>query len=275
MAARDARGGRLRRYLPFATSSFQAMLQYRSNFFVSLATTATSTAVVVFLWRTVYADSPGTGPGGFGIDGITTYLIAAQVLAVLHANQVDSEIGQDILRGDIAVALIRPVSYPVMRIFTALPVVVANVLMVGLPTLLFFAVLFPLLLPTPTDLLLFLLATVPSVAIAFSVNMLVGLSGIVTTNIWGVRIVKESVVVFFAGQLVPISLMPAPLAAVAAVLPFQSMVYAPVRLLLGHYGGPAEAAAILAGQLVWAVLLVGACALLWRVFLRRVQVLGG
>lgn len=265
----------LRRYLPFAVSSLQATLQYRASFFVSLATTATSTAVVVFLWRAVYSASPGDGPGGFGIEGITTYLIAAQILGVLHANQVDSEIGQDILRGDIAVALIRPVSYPVMRIFTALPVLITNLLMVGLPTLLIFSVLFPLQPPALPDLLLFLAAVPPSAIIAFSLNMLVGLCGIVTTNIWGIRIVKESIVVFFAGQLVPLDLMPAPLAAVASALPFQSMVYAPVRLLTGRYGGPADAALILAAQAGWAVLLAGACALLWRVFVRRVQVLGG
>ncbi|WP_432050808.1 ABC transporter permease [Verrucosispora sp. NA02020] len=266
---------RLRRYLPFAVSGLQATLQYRASFFVSLATTATSTAVVVFLWRAVYAASPDTGPGGFGIEGITTYLIAAQVLGVLHANQVDSEIGQDILRGDIAVALIRPVSYPVMRIFTALPVLITNLLMVGLPTLLIFAVLFPLQSPAPVDLLLFLAAVPSSVVIAFSLNMLVGLCGIVTTNIWGIRIVKESVVVFFAGQLVPLDLMPAPLAAAASVLPFQSMVYAPVRLLTGRYDGASDAAVVLAGQVAWAVLLASACAVLWRVFVRRVQVLGG
>jgi ABC-2 type transport system permease protein len=264
----------LRRYLAFATSSLQATLRYRSGLLVSFGTRATSTAVVVFLWRAVFAD-PDSSPGGFDVDGITTYLIVAQVLAVLHDSQIDNQVGYDIMRGDIAVALTRPVSYPVARVVAALPVVLVNVVLVGVPVLLLFTILFPVTVPDPVDLLLFLAATVPSVAIAFSLSMLVGFCGMVTTNIWGVRMVKESVVAFLAGQLAPIDLMPGPLAAVASALPFQGMIYAPVRLLTGRFTGPGDAAGILLGQVAWAVVLIGLNAAVWRVFLRRLQVSGG
>ncbi|MFD7705917.1 ABC transporter permease [Streptomyces sp. NPDC059786] len=267
--------GRLRTYLPFATSGLQSLLQYRSTFAMTAMTAAAGAAVTVFLWRAVYAADPGSGPGGFDQRGITTYLLVAQLLQVLHTNRVDDEVAAEVYRGDVAVMLVRPVSYPVMRFFSCLPVVAANAVLVGVPVFALFALLVPLTRPEPLDLLLFALSTACSVLLAFCVNLLTGMSGFLTTNTWGVRMVKQSVVAFFAGQLVPIALMPGPLAALARALPFSGMVDGPLTLLLGRYDGWSAAAGVLAGQLAWAAGLTLLCAVLWRSALGRLEVLGG
>ncbi|MFF9818689.1 ABC transporter permease [Streptomyces sp. NPDC014006] len=267
---------RVGHYLPFATSGLQSLLQYRSTFLTTGVTAAAGAAVTVFLWRAVYAESPhGGGPGGFTTEGITTYLLMAQVLQVLHANRVDDEVAAEVYRGDVAVMLVRPVSYPVVRFFACLPVVAANAVLVGLPVLALFPLLVPLTVPRPVDALLFLVSTVLSVLLAFLVNLLTGMTGFVTTNTWGVRMVKQSVVAFFAGQLVPLALMPGPLAAVASVLPFRGMVDGPLTLLLGRYDGIAGAADVLARQIGWVAGLTLIGAALWRACLSRLEVLGG
>ncbi|NYI04212.1 ABC transporter permease [Allostreptomyces psammosilenae] len=265
----------VRRYLPFATSGLQTLLRYRSILLINGITAAASAAVQIFLWRAVYADAPGGGPGGFDRDGITTYLLLAQVLHLLHANRVDDEVSSEIYRGDIAVALTRPVSYPVVRFFAAVPVVLVNAALVAVPVLALFTVVLPIHLPTPADAALFAVATTVSAVIAYAINLLVGMSGFVTTNTWGVRLVKESVVAFFAGRLVPIALMPGGLAAVASALPFAGMVDTPLRLALGRYSGAGEAAALIGRQLLWAAVLLAVCALAWRAAVRRLEVLGG
>ncbi|MGW7041445.1 ABC transporter permease [Streptomyces avermitilis] len=266
---------RVRSYVPFATSGLQSLLQYRSMFAMTAMTAAAGAAVTVFLWRAVYAGTPGSGPGGFSEEGITTYLLVAQILQVLHTNRVDDEVAAEVYRGDIAVMLVRPVSYPVMRFFTCLPVVGANAVLVGVPVLGLFALLVPLSAPRPADLLLFAASTALSVLLAFCVNLLTGMTGFLTTNTWGVRMVKQSVVSFFAGQLVPIALMPGPLAALARALPFRGMVDGPLTLLLGRYDGWADAAGVLAQQVAWVAALSLLCAVLWRAALGRLEVLGG
>jgi ABC-2 type transport system permease protein len=267
--------GTLRRYLPFATSSLQARLQYRSDLFVSLLTAAVSTSVVIFLWRAVIAQTPGESLAGFGTATMTTYLLAAQLLTLVHNTNVGEDTSQEIAVGDIAVALVRPVSYPMSRVFMALPVALANLTLVGVPLVLIFAFVFPAYLPSPTGMVLFLLAAIPSIAIAFSVQLLVGMSALITTNTWGVSMVVNSLIVFLSGTLIPLDLLPKPLADVATVLPFQSMVYGPVRLLLHRYDGFGEAALILLQQGGWAVLMVVVCTVVWRKALRRIEVLGG
>ncbi|MFF4382586.1 ABC transporter permease [Kitasatospora sp. NPDC001547] len=267
--------GALRRYTPFASASLQGLLRYRSTFLVNAVTATAAVGLQVFLWRAVYAGRSGAPPGGYHLSELTTYVLLAQMLALLQASRVDEEVAGEVQRGDIAVSLLRPVNHPLARFAAGLPVSLANAGAVALPVVLLYALLLPLSAPTWAGVVLFALSTGLSVVIGFGVNLLVGLAGFVTTNIWGVRIVKDSVVAFFAGQVVPLALMPGPLAAVARVLPFQGLVDGPLRLLLGHYRGPAEAAGILALQAGWAAVLVALAALAWRGAVRRVEVLGG
>jgi ABC-2 type transport system permease protein len=269
------RKGALGRYVPFATSSLQASLNYRADLFVSLLTTSVSTAVVVFLWRAVITQNPGSDLGGFSVAGITTYLLAAQLLTLMHNSKAGEDTSQEIVGGDIAVALVRPVSYPLSRVFMALPVALTNLVLVGVPLVVIFSLLFPVTAPSPAGVALFLLAAVPSVVIAFAVQLLVGMSALITTNTWGVGMVVNSLVVFLSGTLVPLDLLPWPIEAVASVLPFQSMVYGPVQLLLDRYDGPVEAMTILLQQGGWAVAMMALTAFVWRTALRRIEVLGG
>lgn len=265
----------LRRYAPFGVASLQGLLQYRSSFAVSALTAATAVGVQVFLWRAVYEGGDGGPLGGYTSAQLTTYVLLAQVLGLLHASRVDEEVAGEVQRGDIAVSLLRPVSYPLARFAAGLPVSLCNAVLVAVPLVVLYALLLPLTAPTWPRALLFAVSAALSLVIGFGINLLVGLAGFVTTNVWGVRIVKDSVVAFFAGQVVPLSLMPGPLAAVAHALPFQGMVDGPLRLLLGRYDGVSGAAGILAVQLGWAALLTGACTLAWRRAVRRLEVLGG
>ncbi|MFE2350045.1 ABC transporter permease [Kitasatospora cineracea] len=265
----------LRRYTPFAAASLQSLLQYRSTFLINAVTATTAVGLQVFLWRAVYAGRSGDLPGGYDLPELTTYVLLAQMLALLQASRVDEEVAGEVQRGDIAVSLLRPVNYPLARFAAGLPVSLANAGVVALPVVVLYALILPLAAPTWAGVPLFVLSAGFSMVIGFAVNLLVGLAGFLTTNIWGIRIVKDSVVAFFAGQVVPLALMPGPLAAVAHVLPFQGLVDGPLRLLLGHYQGPAAAAGILAVQAAWAAALAGVAALAWRGAVRRVEVLGG
>ncbi|MDI1460717.1 ABC-2 family transporter protein [Catellatospora sp. KI3] len=265
----------LRRYLPFAGSTLQARLQYRSDLFVSLLIKVVSTAVVVFLWRAVITQSPGQSIGGYDAAAITTYLLAAQLLTLLHNSGAGDGTAQEIADGDIAVSLVRPVSYPISRAFMALPVVLAEFLLVGIPLVVIFSLVFSPYAPSASGVALFALAAVPSMVIAFTIQLLVGISALITTNTWGVSMVVNSVVVFLSGALVPLDLLPRPIAAIAGALPFQSMVDGPVRLLLGRFDGLGEAGLILLRQAGWAAVMIIASALVWRAALRRIEVLGG
>lgn len=263
------------RYTAFMSAKTHTFLQYRG----ALAMTATggviSVAVQVFLWRAVAANAAGGRVGGFDGRQLTTYILVAQLLALVHANRVDEEIAEDIYTGSIVASVIRPVSYPLMRLAVAIPVVTLNAVFVAGPVLVPFLLLVPLSVPTPARAVMFVASVLLSVVIAFLVNLLVGYAGLLTTNNWGLRNVKDGVVSFLAGRLMPISVMPGALATVCAALPFQGMVYAPTRLLLGGYHGTGEAVGILGQQAAWVLVLSLLSGLVWRRVRRRLEVFGG
>jgi len=266
---------RTRRYLPMATAGLHTLLQYRISLLTGISSAAVSTTVQLFLWRAIYAGAAGGTLGGMTREQMMTYILVSNLLVMLLANRVEDEVAGEIYRGDIAVNLVRPLSYPLLRFFACLPVVGTNAVLAGLPLAALLVSVPGLAGPGPADAVFFLAAAVLSVLIGFAVNFLVGMTGFLTTNTWGIRYVKGSVAAFFSGQVVPISLMPAGLAAVARALPFQSMVSAPVRLFLGQYGDGREACWILGQQAAWVAALLGLCAFLWRRAVGRLEVLGG
>jgi ABC-2 type transport system permease protein len=266
---------RTRCYLPMASAGLHTLLQYRISLLTSISSAAVSTTVQLFLWRAIYAGAADGTLGGMTREQMMTYILVSNLLVMLLANRVEDEVSGEIYRGDIAVNLVRPLSYPLLRFFACLPVVGTNAVLAGLPLVALLVSVPGLAGPGPADTAFFLAAAVFSVLIGFAVNFLVGMTGFITTNTWGIRYVKGSVVAFFSGQVVPISLMPGGLAAVAGALPFQSMVSAPARLFLGQYGSRGEAFWILGQQAAWVAALLGLCALLWRRAVGRLEVLGG
>jgi ABC-2 type transport system permease protein len=263
----------MRRYLPVAGAGIHALLAYRSTIVLSAVTTGAATALQVFLWLAVYRAADGPLP--MPRDSLITYVVLAQLLALLHNNRVDEQVSGEVYRGDIAVSLVRPVSYPLTCLAANLPAAAVSAAVAGVPLLIVFAITTPMAAPTLTGVLLFAVAVPLGVLIAFEVNLMVGLVAFVVTNTWGVRMVKSTVVGLLAGQVVPLSLLPDTARRIVRLLPFQGMIDGPLRLLLGNYDGAGEARGILAEQAIWVALLAGLAALVWRGAVRRIEVLGG
>ena len=90
----------------------------------------------------------------------------------------------------------------------------------------------------------------------------------------GVFTIATIVTLFFSGFLLPISFMPAPLAALARVLPFQTMTGLPAQVFLGQITGAALAQTLLL-QLFWAAVLTTIGLAVQGAAFRKLVVQGG
>jgi ABC-2 type transport system permease protein len=265
----------LARYYLFTLHGLQAQLSYRAGFLLTIVTSGISLLAQIYLWRAVYGRQDGVALAGFTLAEMSSYLLVSNVLYLMLDNRVEHEIAADVMRGDIVVNFVRPLNYPVLKFFSSLPATITNLLFVGLPLCAAGALLFGLRLPGACGFGLFCLSVAMSLAIGFLVNAMVGALAFATTNIWGVQMMKTALVGILSGYLIPLSFFGPVLQRVGALLPFQSMIYAPLTLLLGKYDGAAGAAAILGAQLFWVLALALACAALWRALGARLEVLGG
>jgi ABC-2 type transport system permease protein len=120
-------------------------------------------------------------------------------------------------------------------------------------------------------------AFVPALALAFLLRFLSGwtlaLAAFWTTRVFAINDMYIVTMFFLSGQMVPLSLLPGPLLALATALPFRWMVGFPAELLLGRVS-PDGALAGLAAQVAWLALHAAAAAVVWRAGLKRYAAVG-
>lgn len=84
---------------------------------------------------------------------------------------------------------------------------------------------------------LFIISVVLGILIGTQLDLIIGILAFWTVNIWGLRLLRESVIQFCSGALVPLSLYPQWFQEISMFLPFQSMVYVPVSIYTGSLLG--------------------------------------
>jgi ABC-2 type transport system permease protein len=87
-------------------------------------------------------------------------------------------------------------------------------------------------------------------------------------------VLASTAAMFFSGLTVPLVLFPGWFGRLALALPWASYIQAPADLWLGKHSGWGVVG-ILGLQLLWAVVLLGACAALLKLAERKVVVQGG
>jgi ABC-2 type transport system permease protein len=119
-----------------------------------------------------------------------------------------------------------------------------------------------------------LLLAVPSLVLAVACN-LVGQHAFAAASFWirdarATWFLYQKVVFVVGGMLLPLEVLPAPVAAVARALPFMAMAYAPGRLAAGFFEP-----VLLLVQAGWLVALSFVAVAVFRAGERRLQVVGG
>jgi ABC-2 type transport system permease protein len=118
----------------------------------------------------------------------------------------------------------------------------------------------------------------PSLALAwlatFAVLFAIGALAFFLTQTMAIANLYFGLFSLFSGYLMPLELLPPPIAAVAAWLPFRFMLSAPVELMTRSLDG-AALANLMSGQLAWTAILLAAAFGLWRAGVKRFEAVGG
>ena len=103
--------------------------------------------------------------------------------------------------------------------------------------------------------LLFLVAIAAGMGVSFAFRFITNSLAFWTTDARGINYLANTVILFFAGFIVPLNFFPPWLRGVAEALPFRGLAALPVSIYLGKLSGP-EIARGLAVQGLWLVVLV-------------------
>jgi ABC-2 type transport system permease protein len=285
------------RYLGFTLNAVQSFWTYRFRMLIWIVFDFVVLGVQYFLWTAIFA-STGGNLFGIGLPQYLSYVGLGLLIGRITGTDLDGNVAQDIKRGDIAMGLIKPVSYFGMVAAQRLGGTVGSlVAMLPVTLVIAFFIGFP---PVPPGIAAAgVLSIVLSYVLVTIFSFLLGILAFWITNYWGLFLFKQHIIALFSGEVIALNLLfqfgsqgipnfPIPgvaegtmkalftgLGIVSYCLPFQAMSYTPSAILTGMIVGPGAVAGHLALQGFWILALGLLTAWAWGRAQRRVTILGG
>ena len=267
-----------RTYLPFASNTLKQQMAYKGAFYLFILVSLFGSFINYYLWMAIYGSS-GTGTlGGLTQDEMIVYVFMSYITSSVVMISIATDIGYDVVKGTVAMNLIKPIDYRMSLISMASGTMLYRFLIPGvfiwIGLEIYKVTVLGLAAVTVSRVLLYLLSCVMSFLIYVLFDFCFGMLAFFTTYIFGLQMIKQALMSFLTGQLIPISFFPEAVQRVFDYLPFSSMVYTPVMIYLGKYTGD-TLAFMLIRQAVWVVLLDVLGSLSWRQVTKRLVILGG
>ena len=225
-------------------------------------------AVLGTLWRTAAHANGGQVAGYTGV-ALTWYICTSEAAVVSIRTRLIADIGDDIASGSIATELLRPVSAVSIRVASELGAVLPKLGVCAVSG----GILALVAGGAPPNGRALLLAA-PALVVAVATDIL-GQHAFAAAAFWirdarSAWFLYHKLVFVLGGMLLPLEILPGPLATAAKAMPFMAMAYAPARLASGHLEPW-----LLGLQLVWLVVLGTAAVAAFAAGERRLQVVGG
>ncbi len=265
-------------YIPFMKAKMQAFLAYPISVYLFIFSHLLSVLVSYYLWVAVYQNSSNQVLGGFTLDEMITYIFMTYITGSIISVDSATDIGMDVVEGSIASTLIKPINYKVKLLFESFGGMLSQIIMpagiiwVGL--ILANYLTKGIMPPELTTILVYIMSGFLSFLILFFFEFCFGMIAFYTQYVWGMRMIKDALLLFLTGQVIPIVFFPETVKKVFDYLPFTSMNYTPVMIYLGKIQGSALYSAI-GKQVIWVILMYLLSCLVWQKATKRLTVLGG
>ncbi|HYD09787.1 MAG TPA: ABC-2 family transporter protein, partial [Acidimicrobiales bacterium] len=216
---------------PVAVMAFRRHSTYR----MATAAAVLENVVVSMLRGFVYvAVAEAAGIEDFGAAEAMTFAFVSGLIESSFWIVIPLELGERIRSGDVITDLYRPVDLQGWLLATEIGRCGFNLLGRGVPQVLVAFIVFDLVaLPSPGSFLLFLGSVALAFVVGFSWKFVVALTGFWLLDVRGVSTLAGSFVMVASGAVLPLALLPDPIADVLRWLPPASMVNTPVELFNG------------------------------------------
>lgn len=223
------------------------------------------------LWRVTFAAAGSETLNGLTLPNTLWYLMLAETIE-MGRPRLTRAIAEQVKDGSIAYILNKPYNFILYQLSNGLGEslfrMVANAIFGG-------ATVWWLVGPPPPliNWLIALSAVVGAWLLHFCVMALIGLAAFVTEEVAPFEWIYQKMVFVLGGIIIPLDFYPDWLQAIARATPFAYMAYGPARLLVAP--DTQTFISIIAGQLIWLVILGGMLALAYGRGVRQLAVNGG
>lgn len=275
-----------KKYKPFFRAGAMDLLAFKFNLFTWLFVTILQVACVLFLWIAVYKNSPqgfDSIINGYSFKEMICYLVFINIFNfVIFSNNTMWTIKEEIKDGTIAMAFIKPISYRLRFVFTTLGNVFMQNLLVGLPCfsiayIVFISLGYIQIVSVGIFILhivLFILAVLIATLLNDVIDYIFGVLCFYTSSGFGIAQIKNVIIGFFSGTLLPLSFLPGLFGIIVQYFPFSGMGQNPVLIFLMKIDS-VESIKLIGLSLAWLILLEFVAFLLFKHASKKVTVQGG
>ncbi|WP_128895140.1 ABC transporter permease [Longirhabdus pacifica] len=260
-------------YVDMIRIRFLMMLAYRVNYFSGIIIYTLNIGAYYFLWKAIYGGNDTLA--GFTVLQMTTYIAISWMARAFYFNNLDREIANEIKDGSVAVQMIRPYQYLIVKMMQGLGEGLFRLLLFSAPGMIIITFLFPIQLPTDVmTWAIFMVMIFFSFLINSQINIMVGLFAFFVENNEGLMRMKRVAVDLFSGLIIPLSFFPLWAESILRWLPFQAITFLPASVFTGRVTGQQVYDALLT-QVVWFIVLILPIVFIWRKSRQRLFVQGG
>lgn len=264
-------------YIRYAIkNSFKSQTVYRTYTFVSVISAAFGLLIQVAIWKALYNGENiiNTEYRSVYLSDMIQYVVLSSLISILVNNNVIYNIEQRILSGQVSIDFIRPVGFSIQIICAEIANICFNFLFTFLPMLLISFILAGSNVFKISNIAIVLFVTVNSIIIFFTINYMIGLLAFWFLTIWPLRQILDGVIKLLSGAFIPLWFLPASIYKIAEYLPFKLIYYFPISAALGKISEQEFKKSIVL-QIIWIIILVAICSLLWHKGNKKLTVQGG
>lgn len=262
----------LKSMLALGKMQFNQYNIYKSNFCLFTLNRIVEIVVYIFVWQAIYNQTGNAG--GYTITQMITYYILVFTLSSISLWGVNEDMARSIRMGNINKELLTPLTYfqyyfgvNIGEIGFALVVEIATFVICSL----FWSVTLPI---SFINFLLFIFIILLGIPITFFFTMIIGTVGFYSSSIWGMQILRKSIISIFSGLIAPITLFPVWFQKIANILPFKELIYTPINIWLGQISTN-EILIVIIKQILWIGILYIIAKLFFNHAVKKVTVNGG
>jgi ABC-2 type transport system permease protein len=261
----------VKKYITLFHINWQNSLQYRFSLVIYIAGYSLYIWVLLYLWSAVYNE--GQTVGSYTLSQLTTYYLLQLMINSVIFSYISWDVIDNIKNGFFSNFLIKPLDYFSYwftvnisgKILETLFVIIAA----GLVSIVFRGYFtFPERLIT---LIYFLISVTLGIVLAFEMDFCIGMITFWLTQVRTFKYMLQTLILFFAGAMLPLDLFPDFLIRISDILPFRYLVFFPASIFLGKIDNPWPSFAIL---LLWIIIFYGLARILLTRGIKRYEAVG-
>lgn len=258
---------KIRKYTSIIAVTMKSVFNYRINAIAGVFVSLIQILVLTTIWTL-------TNSLEIENNKIQTYFIFSTIILRIVEFGRELYIGELIKSGEIAIYLLRPVHFLKLMIFEGIGAVISKIILNSVPILIVGFLFFDLFIQSNLIILLCsFISLCFSILLVAYIDLLFGLLTFKLENGWGIRKLKQALLLIFSGGLIPIYLLPESVQKISNVLPFKDIVSTPINIYLET--GEIHIINSIFNQIIWILIIATLTGLLYKNIVKIIDINGG